>query len=61
MTPTGKAMIGSTPFWPSQGAKPQAAAIMQRFNKMGVAAGTAKRLQVFKMPADKATKDMKAM
>ena len=45
----------------NQGAPNQALAIMHTFNKTGVAAGTAKRRHVFKMPADKATMDMKAM
>ena len=34
---------------------------MATFSSTGVAAGTAKRFQVFRMPADSATKDMKPM
>src|SRR5512133_1906858 len=34
---------------------------MHRFNKTGVAAGTAKRFQVLSTPAPRATSDMKAM
>jgi hypothetical protein len=34
---------------------------MQRFSSTGVAAGTAKRFQVFRMPAASATSDMKPM
>ena len=45
----------------SQGDKNQVAAITLTFSSTGVAAGTAKRFQVFKIPADKATMDMKAM
>ncbi|EWS53578.1 hypothetical protein X551_03636 [Methylibium sp. T29] len=32
-----------------------------RFSSTGVAAGTAKRFQVFRIPADSATSDMKPM
>jgi hypothetical protein len=45
----------------NHGAPSQAAVIMQRFNRTGVAAGTAKRFQVFRMPAASATSDMKPM
>jgi hypothetical protein len=45
----------------NHGVKPHAQAITARFSNTGVAAGTAKRRQVFKMPADRATKDIKPM
>ncbi len=45
----------------NQGAPSQAAAITARFSSTGVAAGTAKRFQVLRMPADSATSDMKPM
>ncbi len=35
--------------------------IMATLSSTGVAAGTAKRFQVFRMPAESATNDMKAM
>ncbi len=44
----------------NRGASQAAAAIIARFSSTGVAAGTAKRLQVFRMPADSATSDMNA-
>ncbi len=53
--------MGSMPIVANQGAPQPAAAIMATLSSTGVAAGTAKRFQVFRMPADSATKDMKAM
>ena len=52
--------MGSSPIEANQGAPCQAARIMARFSNTGVAAGTAKRFQVFRMPAASATRDMKA-
>ena len=40
------------------GSSNQAQAITDRFSSTGVAAGTTKRRQVFRMPADSATRDM---
>jgi hypothetical protein len=59
MTPAGKAKTGSTPCVFSQGETNHVAQITHTFNSTGVAAGTAKCFQVFKIPADKATIDMK--
>jgi hypothetical protein len=61
MTPPAKHKWALAPGGRNQGAPSQAAKIMQTLSSTGVAAGTAKRRQVFKMPADKATMDMKAM
>ena len=43
------------------GASHTVAPITARFSKTGVAAGTAKRFQVFRMADDKDTSDMKPM
>ena len=45
----------------NQGAPSSTAPIIDRFSSTGVAAGTAKRFQVLRMPADSATSDMKPM
>ena len=49
------------PIEANQGAPSQAAPIMARFSSTGVAAGTAKCFQVFRMPAENATSDMQPM
>ncbi len=61
MTPAANAKIGSMPRAPSHGASSHAAAIIDRFSSTGVAAGTAKRFQVLRMPDASATIDMKPM
>ena len=45
----------------STGLSAQAAPITLRFSSTGVAAGRAKRFQVFRMPEENATIDMKPM
>src|SRR5881394_2910975 len=45
----------------NHGAPSQAAAIIATLSSTGVAAGTAKRFHVLRMPADNATIDMKPM
>ena len=55
------AKMGSIPQASNRGARSQAAPIMHRLSSTGEAAGTAKCFQVFRMPADSATIDMKPM
>ena len=61
ITPTAKAYTGSMPWRSNSGATNKAAPMVHRLSSTGVAAGTAKRLQVLRMPALKATRDMKPM
>ena len=61
ITPTASASTGFSPQRANSGAPHQAAAMTARFSSTGVNAGTAKRFQVLRMPADSATIDMKAM
>ena len=61
MTPAASASTGFSPHPWNSGAPHQAAAMTARFSSTGVTAGTAKRFQVLRMPADSATSDMKAM
>jgi hypothetical protein len=49
----GQARMGCTPQASNSGAPSQAAAITLRFSSTGVSAGTAKRFQVLRMPADR--------
>ena len=53
--------MGGVPWRSNTGASQRAAAITARFSNTGVAAGTAKRFHVFKMPDDSDTSDMKPM
>jgi len=61
ITPTASANTGSTPCDLNSGATKTAAPITDRLSSTGVTAGTAKRLQVLRMPALSATSDMKPM
>ena len=61
ITPPASARIGSRPQALNCGAPHHAAAMTARFSSTGVTAGTAKRRQVLRMPADSATIDMKPM
>ncbi len=61
ITPAASARIGSRPHAANRGAPHQAAPIIATFSSTGVAAGSAKRRQVFRMPADSATSDMNRM
>ena len=61
ITPMASARMGVMPAAARRGAPHQAAAMTLRLSSTGVSAGTAKRFQVFRMPAASATIDMKPM